>query len=58
MKATSPSSQRISSNIGDLVNYYQMAYNLHTLQKLKWVMEISLDEDAGTQIQDICPPRL
>ena len=25
-----------------LVNYYRMAYNLHTLQKIKWVMEISL----------------
>ena len=25
-----------------LVNYYRMAYNLHTLQKLKWVMEQSL----------------
>ena len=25
-----------------IVNYYRMAYNLHTLQKLKWVMEISL----------------
>jgi hypothetical protein len=25
-----------------LVNYYRMAYNLHTLQKLKGVMEISL----------------
>ncbi|GHO48526.1 maturase [Ktedonospora formicarum] len=25
-----------------LVNYYRMAYNLHTLQKLKWVMEDSL----------------
>lgn len=25
-----------------LVNYYRMAYNLHTLQKLKWIMEISL----------------
>ncbi len=25
-----------------LVNYYQMAYNLHTLSKLKWVMEASL----------------
>jgi group II intron reverse transcriptase/maturase len=25
-----------------LVNYYQMAYNLHTLQKLKWIMERSL----------------
>jgi hypothetical protein len=25
-----------------LVNYYQMAYNLHTLHKLKWVMETSL----------------
>jgi len=25
-----------------LVNYYRMAYNLHTLHKLKWVMETSL----------------
>src|SRR6185437_10742421 len=25
-----------------LVNYYRMAYNLHTLQQLKWVMEQSL----------------
>ena len=25
-----------------LVNYYRMAYNLHTLHKLKWVMEQSL----------------
>jgi hypothetical protein len=25
-----------------LVNYYRMAYNLHALQKLKWVMEVSL----------------
>jgi hypothetical protein len=25
-----------------LVNYYRMAYNLHTLQKLKWIMETSL----------------
>jgi group II intron reverse transcriptase/maturase len=25
-----------------LVNYYRMAYNLHTLQRLKWVMETSL----------------
>lgn len=25
-----------------IVNYYRMAYNLHTLQKLKWLMETSL----------------
>ncbi len=25
-----------------IVNYYRMAYNLHTLRKLKWVMEQSL----------------
>jgi len=25
-----------------LVNYYRMAYNLHTLGKLKWIMEVSL----------------
>lgn len=25
-----------------IANYYRMAYNLHTLQKLKWIMETSL----------------
>jgi group II intron reverse transcriptase/maturase len=25
-----------------IANYYQLAYNMHTLKKLKWVMEISL----------------
>jgi hypothetical protein len=25
-----------------IANYYQLAYNMHTLKKLKWIMEISL----------------
>ncbi len=34
-----------------IVNYYQMAYNLHTLQKLKWVMEISLAKTLARKHQ-------
>jgi group II intron reverse transcriptase/maturase len=32
-----------------VVNYYRMAYNLHTLQKLKWVMEISLAKTLASK---------
>ena len=35
-----------------MVNYYRMAYNLHTLQKLKWVMEQSLTKTLAAQAQD------
>ncbi len=34
-----------------LVNYYRMAYNLHTLQKLKWVMETSLTKTLAHKHQ-------
>ncbi len=34
-----------------IVNYYRMAYNLHTLQKLKWVMEISLAKTLACKHQ-------
>jgi hypothetical protein len=34
-----------------LVNYYQMAYNLHTLQKLKWIMETSLTKTLARKHQ-------
>src|SRR6266702_4188511 len=34
-----------------IVNYYRMAYNLHTLQKLKWVMEISLAKTLARKHQ-------
>jgi group II intron reverse transcriptase/maturase len=44
-----------------IVNYYRMAYNLHTLQKLKWIMEISLAKTLAhthkttvTKIYDKC----
>jgi hypothetical protein len=32
-----------------LVNYYQMAYNLHTLSKLKWVMEQSVTKTLASK---------
>src|SRR5437660_6495754 len=32
-----------------LVNYYHMAYNLHTLSKLKWVMEQSLTKTLAAK---------
>jgi hypothetical protein len=32
-----------------LVNYYRMAYNLHILRKLKWVMEISLTKTLAAK---------
>jgi group II intron reverse transcriptase/maturase len=32
-----------------LVNYYWMAYNLHTLSKLKWVMEQSLTKTLASK---------
>jgi group II intron reverse transcriptase/maturase len=34
-----------------LVNYYRMAYNLHTLQKLKWVMEQSLAKTLASKFK-------
>src|SRR5260221_11381840 len=32
-----------------IVNYYRMAFNLHTLQKLKWVMEQSLTKTLAAK---------
>jgi group II intron reverse transcriptase/maturase len=34
-----------------IVNYYRLAYNLHTLQKLKWVMERSLTKTLARKHQ-------
>src|SRR5436305_6312223 len=34
-----------------MVNYYRLAYNLHTLHKLKWVMEISLTKTLAAKHQ-------
>ncbi len=33
---------RYQAEYGGLVQYYRLAYNLHTLQRLKWVTEVSL----------------
>ena len=32
-----------------IANYYRLAYNLHTLQRLKWVMEQSLSKTLATK---------
>ena len=32
-----------------IANYYRLAYNLHTLQRLKWVMEQSLTKTLATK---------
>lgn len=34
-----------------IVNYYRLAYNLHTLHKLKWVMEMSLAKTLARKHQ-------
>jgi len=37
-----------------VVQYYRMAYNLHTLQKLKYVMEISLAKTLANKFKTSC----
>jgi Type II intron maturase len=32
-----------------IANYYRLAYNLHTLSKLKWVMEVSLTKTLAAK---------
>jgi len=34
-----------------IANYYQLAYNMHTLSKLKWVMETSLLKTLASKLQ-------
>jgi hypothetical protein len=34
-----------------IANYYRLAYNLHTLHQLKWVMEQSLTKTLATKHQ-------
>ena len=36
-----------------IVEYYRLAFNLHTLSKLRWIMEQSLTIDTGRQIQAV-----
>ncbi|MEO0970800.1 MAG: group II intron reverse transcriptase/maturase [Cyanobacteria bacterium J06639_18] len=37
-----------------VVQYYRMAYNLHTLSKLKWVMELSLVKTLANKFKTSC----
>ena len=41
-----------------VVQYYRIAYNLHTLRKLRRVTELSRFEDAGKQVQNFMPENL
>lgn len=34
-----------------IANYYRLAYNMHTLQKLKWVMEVSLVKTLARKLR-------
>jgi group II intron reverse transcriptase/maturase len=34
-----------------IANYYQLAHNMHTLQKLKWIMETSLTKTLATKFK-------
>ncbi|MBY0500450.1 MAG: maturase [Alphaproteobacteria bacterium] len=38
-----------------IVQYYRMAYNLHTLNKLKYVMEVSLVQTLANKYKTTCP---
>lgn len=37
-----------------IVQYYRMAYNLHTLKKLKYVMEVSLVQTLASKYKTTC----
>jgi group II intron reverse transcriptase/maturase len=37
-----------------IVNYYRLAFNLHRLNRLKWVMQTSLTKTFGYEIADQC----
>ena len=34
-----------------IANYYRLAYNMHTLKKLKWVMQVSLLKTLASKLQ-------
>jgi len=42
---------RYQAEYGGLVQYYRPAYNLHTLQRLKWVAEVSLVKTLANKLR-------
>lgn len=42
---------RYQAEYGGLVQYYRLAYNLHTLQRLKWVAETSLVRTLANKLR-------
>src|SRR5260370_4184245 len=42
---------RYQSEFRGIANYYRLAYNMHTLIKLKWVMETSLTKTLATKFK-------
>src|SRR5262249_49186940 len=38
-----------------VVQYYRMAYNLHTMSKLRYVMEVSLVQTLANKFKTTCP---
>ena len=46
---------RYQSEYRGVVNYYRLAYNLHTLSKLKWVMETSLTKTLAAKFKRSVP---
>lgn len=45
---------RYQAEYGGLVQYYRPAYNLHTLQRLKWVAEVSLVKTLANKLRTTC----
>jgi len=46
---------RYQSEFRGVVSYYRMAYNLHTLSHLKYVMEVSLVKTLANKYKTTCP---
>jgi hypothetical protein len=42
---------RYQSEFRGIANYYRLAYNMHTLIKLKWIMETSLTKTPATKFK-------
>ncbi len=46
---------RYESEFRGLADYYRMAYNLHRLQRLKWVMQVSLTKTLAAKLRISVP---
>jgi hypothetical protein len=46
---------RYQAEYRGIVQYYRMAYNLHMLKQLKYVMEVSLVQTLASKYKTTCP---